>query len=448
MEPIYFTYPTPFELIVTLKHRIPKTSTLTIPKGSTYELDGIRYCTEVDITSTITSEIVNNSLTSYKYISTQDKTDMDFSLCTYKEILENIKNCCGVDRSQILHMTLTNYDPHDPSIKNIDIMHHYDNLINWNTIRNFNAVCVIDSKLYEQTHGLIMTNINYKAILERNKLNYVRKINSVLMIKDRNGYYYKPDFKFKHLKLPNLTHIVSQFRYNILGILNIFPQVHTLKLIEVDIDDDSHFDDVKKLLSNQESLSTLKLQTKLIKYHKKRILEIFDLFTSNTTLTKLSFDHTFYSKLSDSNDDIDKNVQDKIYNLIKYNTTLTCLELTTSIPYYDENIFDALWNNTILNKIELCNNSFYYPHGYVNCNRTKLIQYVESRHENLPELRIIFSNCDDDLQSIFINKYYYAQNLNILIDNMGKLSNEEHKKFRSNCVKYNELLSKKCLIQH
>lgn len=447
MKTIHINYPTPLKIYVHLEYIIPKWSTIEIPKGTVYFVDNVKYNVKKDMTYTVKSKLVGRK-TLYKYTNIKNSTDtkLDLSNLDYEEIVKYIMDSHKQHQKKITKIIFSCYDPYEQSVKCIDPQLKYKKskygpLIKMSSIENHDGICYLDPKIYEHTYGLEMIKYNMKNIIQNNKLNQVTKVE------------FNNLCRIDKLHLPKLTHITCPSASSFCDIIFKFNQIHTLDL-SLNYSDEKYTgmdcDDVGQIITS--NLHTLNLITNSY-YVDDMTVNILDLFINNATITDLSYcNHTTYKHRQnvyhlEKNKKLCQNIRSKVCELITNNTTLINLNIKSDVNQYNYDIIDALSYNTSITQLNLRSHNNFKDYATIEYNRESLINLVKLRHNNLPILLFDFTQCDVDLNDIFINQYYYAKNLGKLIDAMNR-SNQHYiyDQYIENCEKYNQSLSEICQL--
>lgn len=402
METIYFTYWGPLEFEIQIKH--------------------------ITIDDIYTKFSTSNSISIHKLIGIDEETSLDFRGYSYDKVIDELKIYYFKQNIKITFITITNYDPYDPKIART-------NSIKWDVngkdyefqlLGTCNPQQNIKSNIYAQHYGLTMYPKNYEQLIHCAKLEYVNKI----IAKEKLNL-------FTDLELPNLKNITCHVTSHNLDSLLKFTQINTLVLKRESDDFFSvntylykYYTNFINLLNNfEKNLTTLDLHIVTTRDHQNQTLELFDIFTNNTTLTSLTYNANIYGHQTYLDPIYDSNLKSKIYNLLSDNTTLTYLKLVTTIDKYDYGILNLIKNNTTLTHINLSH--FQNRLSVVQNNDESLcpvdshiLDFIECRHENLPilEFRFVGIVCYM-LFDFLINKYYYLTNLNKIINELLRVKN-------------------------
>lgn len=422
METIYFTYPTPLELVVQL-------SQITI--NDIYQTKNNH-----------TRDIITQQL-----ISTKEDTLLNLSNCDYREIIDKIKLYYLEKQYKIIEVVLTKYDVMDPYVRDINRLNYGKKLLI--NISN-NPLCYIESDTYEQTYGLILTLGNLNDIKNDNKLEYVNE-----------AYIYGNLSIIMGLELPNLTSIRStsiESNYNYL--LN-FTQISALRIdkshrslnpSQSNLLCDNYDSLVRALIHLESNLTTLNLNVVTTRTYQNQTLSLFDLFIQNTTITNLRYNVEILGYKTHLDDLYNERIMKKVNKLIQHNTTIVNLELDMPLTVCDKSILDSIKFNTSLSKITLmsiygCPIRIDATSQTVNLE-DDIINFIEHRQDNLPILDLDICGTSNDFKIGLIHKYYYMQNLCSFINDSfdNYTTNNQYITYYMNYLKYNEPLVNRSII--
>lgn len=429
METIQFTYPFPLEL----------------------EIDLINFTMEHMY---MNKKECDNDIIIHKFISTPEKTGLDLSQYDYSEIIHQLKEYYFKRLLKIIKIIFIDYDSNNQSISSLNFTSVHERCFQDEkycviSVTDFtNPPCFVKSNIYEQVHGLLINSKNYDVLTKCNKLQYV---NSMCAITDISYCTY--------LDLSNLTTIISPLTSNNCNVIKKFTQIKELTLRH-EYSAPSHFlhncynDLVDVLYCVKDNLTTLNLRVNVASQYVNQTLSLLDIFTHNTTITDLTYDtkcHTQTEPLYNSK------VTMAVNNLITKNTTLTNLKLQKSPHTYNLKILNSLKNNTLLTKLHIRYNNYnpiYVRFGdsdnsdpdltkFEDLVRTTIINFIEYRYENLPNINFNLSSINLSLALELINKYYYIENLDCFIKHLYSVNNNI-RTYLYNYKKYNLSLMKRC----